>query len=529
MMSAEPPNSFSARFSYVFVDECHENSAENEQLIFEIRKYLRAYGTEKNCPTFVFMSATFDHERFANYLGIGLITPLNYINLAATNRIPIAEHYAVGGADRVDKMVGRCVMDIIRDEGPTGEKLVGLDPRWRFANDIMVFVPGQREAEAAKMAIEWALEKKKYAGIDGPYIVTGQLITAGAAVARMLMTNKPVTLFNRRIYVVTNALEKSVTVTSLSHVIDTGWQKTMIYFPLADFSQLLVVPAGNFSITQRMGRIGRNHPGSYWGMYEAEYRKHIPLITATQSLFDVSFSWRILRYLAAEIKNKTLRGWSSSNFVDILMMLRSAAYAAEHDYVVEMDFIGGISVDLISAAMWELFRNGLVNSRGNITPLGVMMHETHAQDLNAAIFVCELESRGINKFDIAMCLELFRHVINPRGAPRGAKREGPVLLAAIGKIADAMLDKQKFERNAIAVLRKWDPMLAPLVLMHEFLNRPPEVFDGFGLDRRYFAKMVSTAVVSMKRGGKMTASVFDELAIMSPAILAALKSLTAHQ
>jgi len=84
-----------------------------------------------------------------------------------------------------------------------------------------------------------------------------------------------ITNYNRIVIVSTNIAEASVTINSLTYVIDNGYAKVNIYDPLLDINKLLIEKISEASRLQRKGRVGRVGYGKVYYLYPKNSRKNI--------------------------------------------------------------------------------------------------------------------------------------------------------------------------------------------------------------------------------------------------------------
>lgn len=79
--------------------------------------------------------------------------------------------------------------------------------------------------------------------------------------------------YSQAIIVSTNIAEASITISSLSCVIDTGYYNYVYYDPKLRTSKLEVIPISEMSRVQRRGRVGRKSDGIVYYMYTKDSRK----------------------------------------------------------------------------------------------------------------------------------------------------------------------------------------------------------------------------------------------------------------
>jgi len=80
----------------------------------------------------------------------------------------------------------------------------------------------------------------------------------------------PKNTYRRAIIVSTNIAEASVTIENLQYIIDTGFAKKNIFYPLDNYNRLVTTRISKTSSIQRRGRVGRRQPGTIYYLYQPE-------------------------------------------------------------------------------------------------------------------------------------------------------------------------------------------------------------------------------------------------------------------
>ena len=126
--------------------------------------------------------------------------------------------------------------------------------------DILVFLPGERE-------IRDAARRLSQAELEDTEIVPLYARLSASRQARIFQPQAP-----RRIILATNLAETSLTVPRVRHVIDSGLARVSRYDPRRKLQQLPVEPIARANANQRMGRCGREGPGTCIRLYdESDY------------------------------------------------------------------------------------------------------------------------------------------------------------------------------------------------------------------------------------------------------------------
>ncbi|MCX5742837.1 MAG: ATP-dependent RNA helicase HrpA, partial [Proteobacteria bacterium] len=127
-----------------------------------------------------------------------------------------------------------------------------LDPR----NDVLVFLPGEREIREAMIELEQRAL---------PHTVVLPLY-ARLTPAEQQRVFK--TLPQRRVVLATNVAETSLTIPGIVYVVDAGVARVNRYSVRTGVTQLLVEPISRASADQRKGRCGRTESGVCFRLYE---------------------------------------------------------------------------------------------------------------------------------------------------------------------------------------------------------------------------------------------------------------------
>ena len=260
---SDAANEIKSKYIVEMIDECHERSKELDVSVVLIREMLRANAGDRSMPLFIFMSATFDVDKFADYFGTPRDNAIYVVGETAKKTITYLNepciNYVTGIADLVMK---------IHNENPN-------DPPEE--SDILIFVHGSPDDREIISAIEKADTKQEFITLkvdsnaynnDPTIIELLSKTTITEAAERVKRPNA-----KRRVTVSTNAAETGLTIPTLKYVIDSGWEKSTYYSANQDLPMLLVKPVAQSSSIQRFGRVGRKFYGYAYGMYtEADFK-----------------------------------------------------------------------------------------------------------------------------------------------------------------------------------------------------------------------------------------------------------------
>ena len=136
----------------------------------------------------------------------------------------------------------------------TVNEIAELDPR----DDMLVFLPGEREIREAMVEIEnRAL----------PHTVVLPLYARLSAAEQQRVFQR---VAQRRVVLATNVAETSLTIPGIVYVVDAGVARVNRYSVRTGVSQLLVEPISKASADQRKGRCGRTESGVCFRLYEEQ-------------------------------------------------------------------------------------------------------------------------------------------------------------------------------------------------------------------------------------------------------------------
>ncbi|MEO7934925.1 MAG: ATP-dependent helicase HrpB [Dokdonella sp.] len=175
--------------------------------------------------------------------------------------------------------------------------------------DILVFLPGRREIDAARRTIE---------GLDAEVLpLHGELSLAEQHAALAASVSG-----RRRVVLATNVAESSLTLPGICAVIDTGLAREPRFDANSGFSRLQTVNISQASADQRAGRAGRLAPGVAWRLWPQSRR----LDTArSPEISQVELSQLVLE----------LKAWGSES-IDWLDRPPTGAYAQAEDLLIAL-------------------------------------------------------------------------------------------------------------------------------------------------------------------------------------------------
>ncbi len=179
--------------------------------------------------------------------------------------------------------------------------------------DILVFLPGHREIEAARTAI---------AGLDADTVLLHGELSLGEQHAALAAAPTG----QRRVVLATNVAESSLTLPGIRAVVDSGLAREPRLDANSGFSRLQTVTISQASADQRAGRAGRLGPGICYRLWP-QSRRLDP--SRTPEISQVELSQLVLE----------LKAWGSEN-LHWLDPPPSGASAQARDLLVALGALG---------------------------------------------------------------------------------------------------------------------------------------------------------------------------------------------
>ncbi|KAN0082175.1 P-loop containing nucleoside triphosphate hydrolase protein [Elaphomyces granulatus] len=216
--------------------------------------------------------------------------------------------------------------------------------------DILVFLTGQEEIEAAEQSLQ---ETARKLGGKVPEMVVCP-IYANLPSELQAKIFDPTPPRARKVVLATNIAETSLTIDGIVYVIDPGFVKENVFNPRTGMESLVVTPCSRASASQRAGRAGRVGPGKCFRLY-TKWAYHNELEENT----------------TPEIQRTNLNG--------VILMLKSLGI----DQLLDFDFIDPPPAETIIRALEQLYALGALNDRGELTKVGRQMAEFPADPMLA--------------------------------------------------------------------------------------------------------------------------------------------------
>ncbi|EWZ36789.1 Pre-mRNA-splicing factor ATP-dependent RNA helicase-like protein cdc28 [Fusarium oxysporum] len=304
-------------YSALMIDEAHERTVHTDILLSLIKDLSRSRPDLK----LLISSATMNAERFAQYFDDAPI-----FNIPG-RRYPVDIYYTP--APEANYLAAAITTTFqIHTSQPQG--------------DILIFLTGQDEIEAAELEISQTAKKL------GNRIKELVICPIYANLPSELQSKifEPTPDGARKVVLATNIAETSLTIDGIVYVIDPGYVKENVYNPATGMSNLVVVPCSRASANQRSGRAGRVGPGKCFRLYTK---------FAYMNEMDESTT--------PEIQRTNLNG--------VVLQLKSLGI----NELLDFEFMDPPPTEALIGALNQLFALQALNHRGELTKIGRQMAE----------------------------------------------------------------------------------------------------------------------------------------------------------
>lgn len=355
------------RYDTLIIDEAHERSLNIDFLL----GYLRRLLSRRPDLTLIITSATIDAARFSAHFG-----DCPVVEVSGRSHPVEVEYHPPAGLE-------------LADEEPTSGAVIEAALRhletWEGLQDVLVFLPGEREIRDAIKQLEGALGSRwdflpLYARLPGPQ--QRQIFQPGA---------RP------RVILATNVAETSLTVPRITAVIDSGLARISRFSARARLQRLPVEQIAQASARQRAGRCGRIAPGRCVRLYE-------------ESVFDESPTFT---------QPEILR----SNLASVILRMLGLGLGS----IEEFPFLDRPSPRLIEEGWATLHELGAVDRDRLLTEVGQRLVKLPVDPRLGRMLVASIEERMLSE---VLVIASALSVQDPRLRPPGRESEADLAQAA---------------------------------------------------------------------------------------------------
>ena len=327
-LTTMPDETIMRMFGIIILDEFHKRSIVLDYVAFLLKMFIRRNCTNPQCPVILFMSATIDPAKYLVYFGL---TADSVVSIPTT---PAFQKQLVFlDAPSTDYIADACA--IIKNlHAQPGTK------------NILMFLP--TTGIIRKMVKGCSSLSREIVELTGVSSRRSNLDTSG--------TNK--------LFLATPVAETGLTLTDLTHVIDTGMYLAVEYNPVYDYTILMIKPVTEASAIQRIGRVGRMCDGTAYLLYTRPAYDALVKHTAP-NIVTASFAETLLSMLMLDV---------ASTFWDNIYLgvqeywrfyTRSFKFA-------DIDMIDNPPTDTLHMAIAKLYLVGFYSPYTGLTRLGAI-------------------------------------------------------------------------------------------------------------------------------------------------------------
>ncbi|RYO85155.1 hypothetical protein DL764_009222 [Monosporascus ibericus] len=306
-----------AGYSALMIDEAHERTVHTDILLALVKDLSR----ERPDLKLLISSATMNAEKFATYFDDAPI-----FNIPG-RRYPVDIYYTPAPEANYLAAAITTVFQIHTTQG---------------AGDILVFLTGQDEIEAAEL--ELTETARKLGNRVKELIICPIYANLPSDLQSKIFEPTPPNA--RKVVLATNIAETSLTIDGIVYVIDPGYVKENVFNPATGMSNLVVVPCSRASANQRSGRAGRVGPGKCFRLY------------TKYAYFN-------------EMDESTTPEIQRTNLNSIVLLLKSLGI----NQLLEFEFMDPPPTESLIGALNQLFALQALNHKGELTKVGRQMAE----------------------------------------------------------------------------------------------------------------------------------------------------------
>ncbi|KAI9683650.1 MAG: hypothetical protein M1829_004955 [Trizodia sp. TS-e1964] len=304
-------------YAAIMIDEAHERTLHTDIALAIVKDIARTRPDLK----LLISSATMNAQKFAAYFDDAPI-----FNVPG-RRYPVDIHYT---PQPEANYLAAAVTTIFQIHITQGQ------------GDILVFLTGQEEIEAAEQNLEETCRKL------GNKVKEMVICPIYANLPSELQNKifQPTPPNARKVVLATNIAETSLTIDGIVYVIDPGFVKENVYNPKTGMESLVVTPCSRASANQRAGRAGRVGPGKCFRLY-TKYAYY------------------------NELEENTTPEIQRTNLNSVVILLKSLGI----NDLIDFDFMDPPPAETLIRALEQLYALGALNDQGELTKIGRQMAE----------------------------------------------------------------------------------------------------------------------------------------------------------
>ncbi|CAJ2501025.1 Uu.00g038780.m01.CDS01 [Anthostomella pinea] len=255
------------QYSAIIVDEIHERSVDVDLIAGFLKQILSGDKAGRGGIPLkvVIMSATADVEKIQDFFSPQAMSSSSSSAPPASTS-PSMQLLRIKGRQwpveikHTDKPVPDIQEALIK-------QIFKIHTQEPYPGDILAFLTGQEEIEAAQRLIE---EYSATLASDVPKLLVFPLYGQLSIQAQQEAFQPAKSRYARKVVLATNIAETSVTVPGVRYVIDCGKAKVKQFRSRLGMESLLAKPISKSSAIQRTGRAGREQAGKSYRLYTAE-------------------------------------------------------------------------------------------------------------------------------------------------------------------------------------------------------------------------------------------------------------------
>lgn len=330
-----------ASYSVMIIDEAHERTLHTD-ILFGLLKDVARFRPDLKL---IISSATLDAEKFSDYFDgapVFKIPGRRYPVDICYTRQPEGDYVDAATVAALQIHTSRPLGSTPPAEGEEELDDFGHPKKFQPAGDILIFLTGQEEVEAAAELLE---KRVKSLGDTAPELVIACIYGALPSELQSKIF-EPTPPGSRKVVIATNIAETSLTIDGISYVIDCGFCKQNSYNPTTGMESLVVTPCSRAAANQRSGRAGRTGPGMCFRLF-------------TKQTF------------LTEMDENTIPEIQRTNLSSVVLLLKSLGI----NDLIRFDFMDPPPVPTLMGSLEHLYALGSLNDRGELTRLGRRMAE----------------------------------------------------------------------------------------------------------------------------------------------------------